>query len=277
MRCLVETTAENACHNGTITKTERVSINALNGHNGKTSKDFYQKLQRERDVKESARFMEIDHPAFECSKPISSPNSSHSSKVFTLPKRGGIKVASVKISIPKILATASKNSAILEKEDDADIDEAVSRSEWGRLHTHYASASEKVPWSAEELEFIGQWTREAQRMGFTAHSIGNKCREALVLYYKDFHQYFHRAHVLTSARFVHGLRRYLQLQDEEEDRVVVDDSARPCAVIDLVDSDEDSNRSHSIHTPTDSESDYHDDEDIDDCDDYHTDDEDDCA
>jgi len=216
-------------------------VSNLNGHSGAVVRNHYLFRQRQRDVQQCQDFLAMDLPS-----PVTANVSRQrqSPSLSALPVRG-MAQSLVRINLGTILAKVSKKE---KPEIDSDLDGLIARIEWGRKHPHYNSKSDKIPWSSVEDEFIAAWTQETLRSEPHVHSLANKCRSALIRHHPDFHAYFHREHIITRGRFVHGLRRHHQLMayDEQSSRSSKHDFSIEGEVHDLTfDSDNDNSYSYS--------------------------------
>ena len=202
IRALVETTAEDALLDGSISPSVRTSISNLSGHSSRTVRAHYLIRQRQRDANNANTFM---------------------NGFSKLPKRGIANSSKVvHVDIDRVLARATDISEYVEANED-DIESYINSLQWGVEHKFFKATTEKVPWSAIELQFIGDWTNEARRLDPDIHSVSNKCRQSLAREYPDMIPHFHREHVISASRFAHGLRRYQDICNEihENDHQVI--------------------------------------------------------
>jgi hypothetical protein len=192
-------------HDGSISSSVRASISNLSGHSGRTVRAHYLIKQRERDVANANSFM---------------------SNFSKLPKRGIAKRSNiVRLDIDRVMSRASELSPFVKaNEDEDDLQSHIDCLPWGTKHKFFNAKTDKVPWSAIELQFIGDWTIEARRCDPDIHSIAKKCRQSLVKEYPEMVPYFHGEHVKKLSRFAHGLRRFQDIYNDNEGDLAITSS-----------------------------------------------------
>lgn len=83
---------------------------------------------------------------------------------------------------------------------------------WGTEHPHYKSKDRRIPWTPKEVCFIGTWITTAIENGIARHGLVGKCRIAIANDYPEMIKYFHQGHVVNVEKFLHGYRRYQELE-----------------------------------------------------------------
>jgi hypothetical protein len=173
IRCIVETSTEELHENGTVSNSERNSILNVNGHKMNTMKKFYLKKSRVKDVCHVADVFDKIVPNHEF-------NASPLNVSYDSP-----------LQIKDIYNI--RNSTF---ENVNNINEDFTP---GRKHNHIGSPNFRIPWTQDEINFVGNWCKEHK----DANNIVAKCLE-YIRNDKEALEIFHPNHIFDSGRLRHG-------------------------------------------------------------------------
>ena len=176
IRCIVETESSDLLLRGEISQVARDSVLAVNGHSSMTSKKFYQKRSRVRDMENTCQV--------------------HRRLVF----------GDEEVRIDSIDANSSVND-VSETAPVNYVSVAAPVDNIGVLHPCLHASGRRVTWSAVECSIIGKWCSQHQQQHPESVNVVSKCLR-YILNDSQVRQHFHPHHVMDSTRLRWGWEKF---------------------------------------------------------------------
>jgi hypothetical protein len=207
IRSLVETESDQAFKKGLLDLETKESIHSLNGHSGRTSKDYYQKEIRARDVRNARIAFNTltGHPS------SSSTTSSNPTTPHNIPATPHNTFNDEDDDTDNDIGSRFSNIVTVPMEqwdNQAAAPVYNAADDWGLDHPEKDSENKhKIKWSEAEINYIGRFTNY-----YNQHYPGNRNVMAECLNHlrvtPTARRIFHPHHTVDSARMRSGFERW---------------------------------------------------------------------
>ncbi len=178
IRCIVETESSALLLRGEINDEARDSVLTVNGHSSITSKKFYQKRSRTKDIV----LVEQVH-----SKLVSIPTKMHDESVSECYHDVDAEEVMIPISLISTIPSSCSNVGI--------------------MHPCFNATGRRVTWSAAEVKIVGAWCTQHQQQHPESVNIVSNCLR-YILNDPNIRQHFHPHHVVDSTRLRWGWEKF---------------------------------------------------------------------